>query len=225
MPYNIHHPHRAQAPLEAFLSLVDDLNTHPRRNRGGCSYAYRGPAAPRRPWQPRFDAQETPEAFVLRGELPGLNKDHVTIEFPEAQKIVISGKVVESAGEATSSHVEETQQPATTTSDDASSETESRSSYQATVEDADDDDDFEMLGQTSEKSQEKQKQPAEPEAEQKKTEEQEQPAQERVSRQFSRAFTFSVPISHDFVTATLKDGLLTVEVPKAKHEPHHVVVN
>lgn len=218
MPYNIHHPQRAQMPLEALLSLVDDLNTHPRRNRGGCSNAYRGAAAPRRPWQPRFDAQETPEGFVLRGELPGLNKDHVTIEFPEAQKIVISGKVVESTGEATSTHVEEAQQ---STADDASSETESRSSHQATVEDADDDDDFEMLGHTSEKSQEKQKQP---EAE-KKTETLEQPAPERVSRQFSRAFTFAVPVSHDFVTATLKDGLLTVEVPKAKHEPHHVVVN
>jgi hypothetical protein len=37
MPYNIHHPQRAQMPLEALLSLVDDLNTQPRRNRGGCS--------------------------------------------------------------------------------------------------------------------------------------------------------------------------------------------
>lgn len=243
MPYNVRH---AQDPLASLLRAVEDLNTSsPRRGAGsrcgGGSYAYRPAAAAhvfshaiprRRPWVPSFEAQETEDAYILRGELPGLNRDHVTLEFPEAQKLVVSGKVVERT-EATNA---DNQTPAQDTAPEAekslvddnatlAEETESRSSFQATVEDGDDDD-FEVVSQSSKTAQEPQEKP-QPEAEEQPEEQQQQqqPAQERVSRQFSRSFTFPVPVEYDFVTASLTDGLLEVVVPKARHQPHHVTIN
>lgn len=238
MPYTARH---SEAPLANFLRLVDDLNSFPGAGSNPCrGYARRVPRAAPRPWNPRFEARETKDAYVLRGELPGLNRDHVTIEFPEAQKIVISGKVVEEIPEAapTAPAVEDATTAAVDDGDDDSAmaeETSSRSSYQATVEDGDDDDDdFELLHSESPKKQQE-KQPeagpaAEPTSPQPETEEpaqQQQPAstEPRVLRQFTRAFTFDAPLEYDFVTASLKDGLLEVIVPKLKHQPHQVIVN
>lgn len=227
MPYTVRH---SEAPLANLLRLVDDLNTFP-GSSSGCRSAYRTPRAAPRPWHPHFDARETQDSYVLRGELPGLNRDHVTIEFPEAQKIVISGKVVEDTPEGPAAVTTTTEQNSTATTatvdqaDDAamSEETESRSSYQATVED-DDEDDFEVVGESSKKQE---KQPVvEPKLAAKQPEERRpQAAEERILRQFSRTFTFSSPVEYDFVTASLKDGLLEVVVPKLKHQPHQVIVN
>lgn len=224
MPYNYTARH-SEAPLANLLRLVDDLNTFPAASNR-CNYAYRAPRAAPRPWNPRFDARETEDSYVLRGELPGLNRDHVTIEFPEAQKIVISGKVVEATSEE-AAPAPAADQESTATVDHAEdatmSETASRSSYQATVEDDDEDDEFEIVAESA-KKQEKQPAAAEPET-QKPEEQKPEPAKERVLRQFSRAFTFSSPVEYDFVTASLKDGLLEVVIPKLKHQPHQVIVN
>lgn len=232
MPYTVRH---SEAPLANFLRLVDDLNTFPgASNSNGCRrYAYRAPRAAPRPWHPRFEARETQDAYVLRGELPGLNRDHVSIEFPESQKIVISGKVVEATQEEPAPAAAPADEESTVTVDHAedatmAEETESRSSYQATVEDDDEDDDFEVVGESA-KKQEKQPLVAEPEPEAKQPEQEQErqpePAKERVLRQFTRAFTFDAPVEYDFVTASLKDGLLEVVIPKLKHQPHQVIVN
>ncbi|KAH7019606.1 hypothetical protein EDB80DRAFT_870237 [Ilyonectria destructans] len=42
--------------------------------------------------QPNFDVRETGEAYELYGELPGMNKEEVHIEFTEPQTMVIRGK-------------------------------------------------------------------------------------------------------------------------------------
>lgn len=246
MPYNLRHS--SQDPLASLLRAVDDLNTHPRRaagsrcGGGGGGYAFRPAAhaaafAPRRrPWVPRFEAQETEDAYILRGELPGLNRDHVTLEFPEAQQLVVTGKVVERT-EATANADNQTpsqdatahQETEKTLIDDSATlaeDTESRSSFQATVEDGDDDD-FEVVSQSSKTAQEPQEkpQPTEVEKQPEQPQQQQQPAQERITRQFSRTFTFPVPVEYDFVTASLTDGLLEVVVPKARHQPHSVIIN
>jgi HSP20 family molecular chaperone IbpA len=45
---------------------------------------------------------------------------------------------------------------------------------------------------------------------------------ERSMGEFSRNFNFPVLVDQDGVTANLKDGILSVLVPKAnKHEKHH----
>ncbi|WKT51606.1 Alpha crystallin/Hsp20 domain [Fusarium oxysporum f. sp. vasinfectum] len=45
-----------------------------------------------RDWQPKFDVRETGEAYELHGELPGINKEDVYIEFTEPQSMLISGR-------------------------------------------------------------------------------------------------------------------------------------
>ncbi|VUC28802.1 unnamed protein product [Clonostachys rosea] len=150
----------------------------PRRTRN-TRYVYRQPV---RPWLPRFEAKETGDAYVILGDLPGLSKEQVSVEFPEAQKLVIRGTTerrapqTSNADQATSEATiepateaipESTAAPATASIEDnddvssvtteASQEAKSVSSYQATVEDADDDDDFEMVDASPEKPKEQEK--------------------------------------------------------------------
>lgn len=44
-------------------------------------------------WQPKFDIRETADHFELSGELPGMKKEDINIEFVEPQTLHISGKV------------------------------------------------------------------------------------------------------------------------------------
>ena len=240
LPRTIYHS-QASSPLYRLLSDVDRLS---RRNQDVC-YVYR-PVAPR-PWQPRFEAQETANVFLIRGELPGLAKENITVDFPEPQKMVIRGKLLEASQEAPAqpavepTHVEPevpaspTPAPASPVSDDA----RSRSSYQATVEDDDENDDFDVVSDFSEKEQEKpQQRPApepakevkpQPTAEVAKgpapEQTQSKPAQ-RVIREFSQTYTFPSPVDYEGTTADFKDGRLTIVVPKPKKpEPRRITIS
>ncbi|CAH0047303.1 unnamed protein product [Clonostachys solani] len=153
----------------------------PRRVRN-TRYVYRQPV---RPWLPRFEAKETGDAYVVLGDLPGLSREQVSVEFPEAQKLVIRGTTERRAPQtsnpdqatseptsepAVEAITESTPAPATATASiddnddvssvttEASQEAKSVSSYQATVEDADDDD-FEMVDASPEKPKEQEKKP------------------------------------------------------------------
>lgn len=48
----------------------------------------------RRAFSPNFDVSETDAAYILEGELPGLvDRSKVTIEFTEAQTLLVRGKI------------------------------------------------------------------------------------------------------------------------------------
>ncbi|CAG9985037.1 unnamed protein product [Clonostachys byssicola] len=153
----------------------------PRRARN-TRHVYRQPV---RPWLPRFEAKETGDAYVILGDLPGLSKEQVSVEFPESHKLVIRGTTERRAPQtpntvqatqepsepAREAIIESTPAPATASIEDhdddvssvtteASQEAKSVSSYQATVEDADDDDDdFEMIDTSPVKPKEQEKKP------------------------------------------------------------------
>lgn len=242
LPRTIYHT-QASSPLYRLLSDVDRVS---RRNRDVC-YVYRTVAP--RPWQPRFDAQETANVYLIRGELPGLTKENVTVDFPEPQKMVIRGKVVETSNDEASQQPAaqttqpEPQVPAVESPAPASPISESgrsRNSYQATVEDDDENEDFDVVSDFSEKEEEKPQQQSAPAPQQEVTKpqpsaevtqaqapEQTQPKPtQRVVREFSRTFTFPGPIDYDGTTADLKDGLLTIVVPKPKKpEPRRIIIN
>lgn len=242
LPRTIYHHRQASSPLYRLLSDVDRLS---RRNQDVC-YVYHTVAP--RPWQPRFDAQETANVYLIRGELPGLTKENISVEFPEPQKMVIRGQVVEGGQETPA---QPAAQPATQPEPEAA-ETEtpappspvsesarSRNSYQATVEDGDDNDDFDVVSDFSDKEEQEKQQPAPvPAKEEPKPQPTEvakpqpaenvqaQPAQRRVVREFSRTYTFPTPVDFDGTTADLKDGLLTIVVPKPKKpEPRRIIIN
>ncbi|KAF4498963.1 heat shock 30 [Fusarium agapanthi] len=239
LPQTFYHIQAPQNPLYHLLRELDQSVQQPQRKRqcqpqqksraqASCP-AYRVNS---RPWEPRFEAHETEDSFVLYGELPGMNKEHVTVEFPEPRKLVVSGKVERFTEEpkAVETATEETA-PAPVITESDNEDTRSRSSYQATVGDDVDDDEFEVLSHTSEKSRTV-SQP-EPEtlsdkAQEKQPEKPEQPEEPRrsgYSKEFSRYFTFPTYINHDAVTADLKDGLLTIVIPKATPKSQRIIIN
>ncbi|KAI9154665.1 het protein [Paramyrothecium foliicola] len=225
--------YQTTASFNPLLRLLSELEQEPQprqhpqqpqRAQSGCP-AYRFGV---RSWEPRFEAQEIEDAFVIYGELPGLNKDHVTVEFPEPRKLVISGKVERSSNAAPVPAEIVQREPAPVIEPNAE-DAPSRSSHQATVEDDNEEgDDFEVLSQDTEKTQsdkQKGKQPAIAKTQQKYTAEAAKSGLEFFSKEFSRYFNFPTHVSHEAVTADMKDGLLTIVVPKARPEPHRVFVN
>ncbi|CAI6090162.1 unnamed protein product [Clonostachys chloroleuca] len=227
--------HSAYHPQASFTPLFRVVNND-RYSRCGGAYHFYRPAP--RPWNPRFNVRETEDAYTLTGELPGLNKDHVTVEFPEPQKIVIRGKVERDQDAASQPTTQEERgEPSASssataaTTQAASEDSSSTHSYQATVEDDDETEDFEVVEKASEKTtQDGPQRQLETEAEQ-QHQQQEHSAEEpqrrcrRGVREFTRTFTFPAHVDADFVTADLKDGLLSVVVPKAKPEPRHITIN
>jgi HSP20 family molecular chaperone IbpA len=237
-PRTIYH---IQAPLNPLYHLFRELDQSvqqphkPQRKRqcqpqqkGHTQAYYPKHRVESRPWEPHFEAQETEDSFVLYGELPGLNKDHVIVEFPEPRKLVVSGKVERftEAPEAAETTTEQATVAPVIESDNEDSR--SRSSYQATVEDDVDDDEFEVLSHTSGKSENISQPEPETLSEKDNKKQPEHPREPRrfgYSKEFSRYFTFPTYVNHEMVTAELKDGLLTITVPKATSKSHHIIIN
>ncbi|KAH6997721.1 HSP20-like chaperone [Ilyonectria sp. MPI-CAGE-AT-0026] len=67
--------------------LLDDFDNYSRQGQSA-----RQTSIPH--WQPKFDVRETSTAYELHGELPGVSKENVHIEFTEPQTMLIRGKTV-----------------------------------------------------------------------------------------------------------------------------------
>lgn len=175
-------------------------------------------------FKPRFDVRETENSYELYGELPGLERENVSIEFTEPQTIVIRGRVERSYGseEANTSTTESTSQP--TITDGAAPETTDaekprRNSYQPTVED-DPEDEFSVVSTpaSSPKTEAAKPEPTRQVQETTQAQTQNGPKQwlsERSVGEFSRVFTFPARVDHDSVSASLSNGILAITVPKA----------
>lgn len=194
-------------------------------------------------WQPRFDLSEVENSYHLRGDLPGVETKDIEVQFTDAKTLVISGRteshrtegdlaqeqrgndVIMTTAENANKAQEDTQ--ATEKDNDAASVHSDTSSYvQPTVEDEADitarekgteaastagtptpnnDDAF----------------AADPEEQSSKQAEAEQPRRrywvsERSVGTFHRTFSFPKRIDSEGVTASLKNGILDIVVPKAK---------
>jgi HSP20 family molecular chaperone IbpA len=189
-------------------------------------------------FRPRFDVRETETTYELHGELPGLDRENVSIEFPEPQTMVISGRVERNyVSEPTSNNSTPDDATVTINTPDDASETAStttaepekspRNSYQATVED-DPEDDGQSSGASTPTSS-AWTEVADPVAEtesEKVAPASPAPAQnqdrakywlrERSAGTFSRTFAFPARVDEDRVTAGLSNGILSITVPKTK---------
>ncbi len=85
--------HRFEEPgftnLFRMLDAFDNYNTQTR----GHGHGRQNGRSLRSSFSPRFDVRETETAYELYGELPGIKKDEISIDFTEAQTLVISGNV------------------------------------------------------------------------------------------------------------------------------------
>ncbi|KAL4990029.1 30 kDa heat shock protein [Aspergillus falconensis] len=135
---------------------------------------------------PRFDVRESNEAYHLDGELPGIPQSNIDIEFTDPQTLVIKGR---SEREYHSS------------SDDNNNNNKTE---QAEA-------DNQAQGESSEVAKTGEKQISTRKAANKPR----YWVSERSVGEFQRTFTFPTRVNQDSVKASLKDGILSVVVPKA----------
>ncbi|KAH9837459.1 Small heat shock protein (HSP20) [Teratosphaeria destructans] len=153
-----------------------------------------------RSFQPKFDVKETKETYELHGELPGVEQKNINIEFTDAQTLTIKGRTEHTR--------EEGQRPSGWVEGESKAQgklTEGEhKAKQPTVEDE---------NQANSNSKEVAKS-----GEQKQVQAKEQArywVSERSVGEFARTFSFPTRVDQDKVKASLKDGILSVIVPKA----------
>jgi len=169
----------------------------------------------RRSFAPRFDVKEAKESYSLEGELPGIDQKDIQIEFTDEHTLTIKGRSEHHTESSTppSAAVESSEKPAiqegtaTPASDDGSVK-----SHQPTVEDE------EALAHSSAAAESSQV--AAPAAAEEPTKAEAPKHQYWVSERsvgsFERSFSFPSRVDQEAVKASLKNGILSIVVPKAK---------
>lgn len=148
---------------------------------------------------PRFDLKEVKDAYHLEGELPGFDQSDISIEFTDEHTLVVSGRVEVQREQGTKP------KELTGGSDEKQGAAIKDASHRATVEDDDNATSTEVVkSSTKEDAQEESQEP-----------EHTYWVSERTSGSFTRSFSFPARVDQDGVKAGLKNGILTVVVPKA----------
>jgi len=204
------------SPEASFFQLLSELDqpTH----KTACRPQRRAET-----FTPRFDVTETTDSYELYGELPGLTQEDLSIEFSDAQSLVIKGKTQRTLNT-------ETPQPEHSTASEKGKEREydasSEKSYAPTVEDDYDDVDAPVATPATTATATATPEEQQPQATETSTPKPKFWVAERKVGEFSRSFSFSQRIEQDFVSADLKNGVLHVVVPKSqKPRKVNVIVN
>lgn len=198
------------SPEANLLQLLSELDQPQRKSCGPRQ-------ARQQTFTPKFDVTEVAEAYELYGELPGLEQSDISIEFTDAQTLVIKGKTDRTSATTPAAEAAHTQPESSKDAD-----TSSEKSHNATVEDEYDEADTPLVTPattataTNDATPQQQEQVQTPRAKF-------WVAERRVG-EFARSFSFSQRVEQDFVTATLKNGILHVVVPKSQ-KPKKVAVN
>lgn len=174
--------------------------------------------APLPRFNPRFDVRETEDTYELHGELPGIERENLNIEFTDPRTIQIRGRVErtkeEQPAEPASENEQQTGAPEVKTAS---------SSHRATVED-----DPEETSSNASWTPVGSPKPETVVAKKAAAAEVEKAPPvannttskiwlwERSIGEFSRTFTFPTDVEHENVTAGLNNGVLTLTVPKQK---------
>ncbi|KAF2174263.1 hypothetical protein M409DRAFT_16527 [Zasmidium cellare ATCC 36951] len=151
---------------------------------------------------PKFDVKENKDSYELHGELPGIKQENVNIEFTDAQTLTIKGRTehVREEGERAAGLVEGGEQQKQIEGNNGyhKPSVEEEGSKQA----------------SSDKNTEVQKSSSE---EAKQSEKQSKYwVSERSVGEFARTFSFPTRVDQENVKASLKDGVLSIVVPKAQ---------
>lgn len=187
-------PRFSTSDFTPLFRLLDDYDIH-RASRPSSRF----PSV--HSFAPKFDVRELKDGYRLDGELPGVSPKDIEIEFTDSHTLVIRGR---SEREYNDTNVDESQPQTEGAADDASSS----KSYQPTVEDEDEAGDSSVTA------------PAKP-AEKQVSKNKSEPAYkywvtERSVGEFHRTFTFPTRVDQDAVKASLKNGILSIVVPKAR---------
>jgi HSP20 family protein len=150
-----------------------------------------------RSFTPKFDVKETKESYELHGELPGVQQKDINIEWTDNNTLTISGR---------HEHVrEEGQRPQGFIESGENSE-QKKIGHQPTVEDDPSESNTKVAKQSDKKEVSKQDEAGKAKYW----------VSERSVGEFHRSFAFPARVDQDAVKASLKDGILSIVVPKAQ---------
>ncbi|KAK8050481.1 HSP20-like chaperone [Apiospora phragmitis] len=208
--------------FSGLFRLIDDFDKYSSQNEGATSRLGRHSIPT---FTPKFDLKETDAAYELHGELPGIEKKNVHIEFTDPQSIVIRGKVerTHTEGNPPAGLLEgsgNNMSGAITEGGEKNNGEARRNSHQPTVED--DPAETSSSSGGGEKittvAKSEQQKPAAPKAK--------YWVSERSIGEFSRTFNFPTRVETEEVQASLNNGILALTVPKAKkHESRRITIN
>lgn len=150
-----------------------------------------------RSFTPKFDVKETKESYELHGELPGVQQKDINIEWTDNNTLTISGR---------HEHVrEEGQRPQGFIESGENSE-QKKIGHQPTVEDDPSESNTKVAKQSDKKEVSKQDEAGKAKYW----------VSERSVGEFHRSFAFPARVDQEAVKASLKDGILSIIVPKAQ---------
>jgi len=208
-------------PLFRFL---DDFEQHSRNTNNTSEGGHRqSRIAPLKTFTPKFDVKETADAYELHGDLPGIEQKDVEIEFTDSQTLSIKGRT-EHSSTSSSGFVEDAPAQGSITDGKADTSSTHNGGHKATVED-------EEAAAAAEKSNSSSNNKnnnnnnTSTEVATKGSQEvgRKGPAtkywvSERSVGEFSRSFSFPVRVDADAVKANMKNGVLSIVVPKARKQ-------
>ena len=152
-----------------------------------------------RSFTPKFDVKETKDAYELHGELPGIEQKNINIEWTDNNTLTVSGK---------HEHVrEEGQRP---TAIEGGEEQKKIESHQPRVED-----ESAESTESSNKGTQVAKQSDQQDVVKREEPKHKYWVSERSVGSFHRSFAFPARVDQDAVKASLKDGILSIVVPKS----------
>ena len=192
-----------------------------------------GHAAPVNSFVPNFDIVETPQSYILEGELPGMSdKKAVDIEFTDHRTLLVKGRISKNSTSTAAAVTANASTSTTSTGDAASARERPMSLFQPTVEDDVD----KASGGISASLTDTSSSPAVSTSKGKhvvrnaeQTQAKTKPetgywATERSTGFFQRTFKFPSPIDQDNVTAKLTGGILTIVVPRQANRARKIEI-
>jgi len=205
----------SEPSFNPLFRLLDDFDTYSRSNTG--HYQPRRHQGHVKTYTPKFDVRELADSYELHGELPGIEQKDVEIEFTDHQTLTVRGRTERqytSSNSPAADYVEITKPTEEIT---AADQTDGQNSHKATVEDEDAPATQEDTTSTEVTKHEEEK-PQEPQAK--------FWVSERSVGEFSRTFSFPIRVDQDGVRASMKNGVLSVVIPKAKKvESRKITIN
>ncbi|KAK2592793.1 hypothetical protein QQS21_009497 [Conoideocrella luteorostrata] len=208
-PQTFYDSSSSPASFNPLFRLLDDFDNYSRQGSDAQQHACRRSRSS--VWQPKFDVREAENCYELHGELPGMSKDNVHIEFTEPQTLVVRGRTERSYSSNTP--------PAglISGSENSGAITNDANSHKASVEDDNENNADQASADATKKVQKSEK---------KASGGVKYWLSERSVGEFSRTFNFPAPVDQDAVSASFKDGILSVVVPKAiKHGARRIAIN
>ncbi|KAI9818174.1 MAG: hypothetical protein M1827_000799 [Pycnora praestabilis] len=201
-------PHFPSGDFAPLFRLLDDYDVH-RSTSGRQTSSIRA-------FQPKFDVREVKGAYELQGELPGIEQKDVSIEFVDPQTLVIKGRTEREFTSCTPPQaIEGSQESASRITIDDSDQSSSYHKPSVEEDGAISDAGTSAAGADTPTTSATETQVTKSENPVAAKSNFKYWVSERSIGEFHRSFSFPSRVDQDAVKASLKNGILSIVVPKA----------